>query len=202
MTKRGLSQRAHNKVLEAATRLFAERGIDGTSVDAIAALSGVSKATVYNHWSDKEALCLEVLSHVHELNAGPPEYDSGDLRADLKAYLMYQPKPEQAALQKKLTPHLLAYSARNEEFGRAWRSRVIERARTGLRKIVRRGMDRGQLPATLDEELTVALLLGPMMYRHIFAGAVSLEWLAEGAVDSFWKAHARPAQLATRKKRP
>jgi hypothetical protein len=36
------------------------------------------------------------------------------------------------------------------------------------------------------------LLLGPMMYRHIFGSSVDREWLAEGAVNSFWKAHARP----------
>jgi AcrR family transcriptional regulator len=189
---RGLSQRAHHKVLEAATELFAERGIDATSVDAIAAASGVSKATVYKHWADKDALCLDVLMHVHELDEGPPELDSGDLREDLKAFLKYEPSRKKAAIQKRLMPHLIAYSARNEEFGRAWKSRVMERARDFLRKLLRRGVDRGMLPAVLDEELGVALLLGPMMYRHIFGSAVDRDWLAEGAVNSFWKAHARP----------
>jgi AcrR family transcriptional regulator len=188
---RGLSQRAHDKVLEAATNLFAERGIDATSVDAIAAASGVSKATVYKHWADKDALCLEVLVHVHELDEGPPELDSGDLREDLKAFLKYEPSPKKAAIQKRLMPHLIAYSARNEQFGRAWKARVMERARDFLRKLLRRGVDRGMLPAVLDEELGVALLLGPMMYRHIFGSSVDREWLAEGAVNSFWKAHAR-----------
>jgi len=189
---RGLSQRAHHKVLEAATNLFAERGIDATSVDAIAAASGVSKATVYKHWADKEALCLDVLMHVHELDEGPPELDSGDLREDLKAFLKYEPSPKKAAIQKRLMPHLIAYSARNEEFGRAWKTRVMERARDFLRRLLRRGVDRGMLPAVLDEELGVALLLGPMMYRHIFGSSVDREWLADGAVHSFWKAHARP----------
>src|SRR5271169_2394986 len=189
---RGLSQRAHHKVLEAATDLFAERGIDATSVDAIAAASGVSKATVYKHWADKDALCLEVLVHVHELDEGPPELDSGDLREDLKAFLKYEPSPKKAAIQKRLMPHLIAYSARNEQFGRAWRARVMERSRDFLRKLLRRGVDRGVLPVVLDEELGVALLLGPMMYRHIFGSSVDREWLAEGAVNSFWKAHARP----------
>jgi AcrR family transcriptional regulator len=189
---RGLSQGAHHKVLEAATKLFAERGIDATSVDAIAAASGVSKATVYKHWADKDALCLEVLIHVHELDEGPPELDSGDLREDLKAFLKYEPSPKKAAIQKRLMPHLIAYSARNEEFGRAWRARVMERSRDFLRRLLRRGVDRGMLPVVLDEELGVALLLGPMMYRHIFGSSVDREWLAEGAVNSFWKAHARP----------
>jgi hypothetical protein len=54
-------------------------------------------------------------------------------------------------------------------------------------------VNRGVFPAVLGEHLGVALLLGPMLYRHIFGSSVSLDWLAEGAVDSFWKAHARPA---------
>ena len=84
---RGLSQYAHEKVLATAAELFAERGIDATSVDSIAAASRVSKATIYKHWVDKEALCLEVMVHVHRLDEGPPEIDSGDLKADLIAYL-------------------------------------------------------------------------------------------------------------------
>jgi hypothetical protein len=31
-----------------------------------------------------------------------------------------------------------------------------------------------------------------MMYRHIFGSSVDRDWLAEGTVNSFWKAHARP----------
>jgi AcrR family transcriptional regulator len=113
---RGLSAHAHSKVLESATELFADRGIDATSVDAIAAASGVSKATIYKHWADKDALCLEVMQFVHELDDGPPEVDSGDLRADLIAFLKYEPSRKKAAIIKKLTPHLIAYSARNEAF--------------------------------------------------------------------------------------
>ncbi|HXE36065.1 MAG TPA: TetR/AcrR family transcriptional regulator [Verrucomicrobiae bacterium] len=191
---RGLSARAHSKVLESATELFAERGIDATSVDAIAAAAGVSKATIYKHWADKDALCLEVMQYVHEIDGGAPEVDSGDLRADLIAFLKYEPSRKKATIIKKLTPHLIAYSARNEEFGRAWKTRVMDRARSRLKVLLRRGVNRGVFPAVLDEDLGVALLLGPMLYRHIFGSSVSLDWLADGAVDSFWKAHARPVE--------
>ena len=191
---RGLSARAHSKVLESSTELFAERGIDATSVDAIAAAAGVSKATIYKHWADKDALCLEVMQYVHEIDGGAPEVDSGDLRADLIAFLKYEPSRKKATIIKKLTPHLIAYSARNEEFGRAWKTRVMDRARSRLKVLLRRGVNRGVFPAVLDEDLGVALLLGPMLYRHIFGSSVSLDWLADGAVDSFWKAHARPVE--------
>jgi AcrR family transcriptional regulator len=195
---RGLSQRAHQKVLEAALNLFAERGIDATSVDAIAAASGVSKATIYKHWADKDALCMEVLVHIHELDEGPPEIDSGDLKADFVAYLVYEPPPRKADLQKRIMPHLIAYSARNQEFGRAWRTRVLERARTGLKRLVRSGMDRGIFPSVLDEELAIPLLLGPMMFCHILGPRLDRKWLAEGTVESFWKAHARAKKNRTK----
>ena len=71
----------------------------------------------------------------------------------------------------------------------------MERAREYLRKLLRRGIERGVFPVVLDEDLGVALLLGPMMYRHIFGSSVSRDWLAEGTVNSFWKAHARPEYL-------
>jgi AcrR family transcriptional regulator len=202
---RGLSQRAHHKVLEAALNLFAEKGIDATSVDAIAAASGVSKATIYKHWADKDALCMEVMVYIHELDEGPPDVDSGDLKADLVSYLVYEPPPRKADLQKRIMPHLIAYSARNQEFGRAWRTRVLERARTGLKKLVRRGIDRGIFPAVLDEELAIPLLLGPMMFCHILGPRLDRKWLAEGAVASFWTAHARvekgPVKVPPRRRR-
>lgn len=188
---RGLSQRAHTKVLDATMELVAERGIDKTSVDAIAAASGVSKATIYKHWVDKDALCLELLAYVHGIDDGPPKYDSGDLKADMKAFLLYEPPKKKAELQKKLVPHLLAYSVRNEEFGRAWKVQVMDRARTDLKELLRRGIAAGEFPAVLDLDLGVALLLGPMMYRHIFGPGIDRQWLAEGAVESFWKACSR-----------
>jgi len=187
---RGLSQRAHQKVLEAAIQLFAERGIESTSMDAIAAASAVSKATIYKHWADKDDLCMEVLVHIHDLDEGPPNFDSGDLKSDIESFLLHEPNQRKADMQKRLMPHLIAYSARNQEFGRAWRARVMERARVGLKKLLRRGVDRGIFPV-LDEELAVTLLFGPMLFSHIFGPRIDRKWLASGAVDSFWKAHAR-----------
>ena len=48
-------------ILQAAKRLFPENGFDGTSMDAIAAMAGVSKLTVYSHFTDKETLFTEAV---------------------------------------------------------------------------------------------------------------------------------------------
>lgn len=43
-------------ILEAAQYLFIERGFHGTSMDALAKRANVSKATLYSHFEDKNAL--------------------------------------------------------------------------------------------------------------------------------------------------
>ncbi len=45
-----------NAILEAAKNLFVRHGYAGTSMDAIAGEAGVSKLTVYSHFTDKETL--------------------------------------------------------------------------------------------------------------------------------------------------
>jgi AcrR family transcriptional regulator len=163
------SEEAHQKVLEAAAELFAERGLDGTSMDAIAEASTVSKATIYKHWADKDALCLEVLGYLHGLDEPRPAFESGDFRADLIAQLRYEPAAERKAMKEKIWPHLAAYSARNPEFGRAWRAKIMEPARQGLTCMVRRGEELGVLDMKgVDPDSALAILLGPLIYRQVF----------------------------------
>jgi AcrR family transcriptional regulator len=187
------SARAHDDVLDAALKLFADHGIDATSMDAIAHASGVSKATIYKHWPDKDALCLEVLASAHGRDAGPSDFDSGDLRADLIAVLSRQPPERHAELRMRMMPHLMAYAARNPAFGKAWQACVFEPPRAELTRALGRGRARGQLPRALDVDLAIALLLGPMMYGHLLKrmNKETPEELPELVVDAFMKSCAR-----------
>lgn len=56
----------HKAILEAATFLFMERGFEGTSMDAIAKQAGVSKQTVYSHFSTKDNLFSSAITHKME----------------------------------------------------------------------------------------------------------------------------------------
>jgi TetR/AcrR family transcriptional repressor of mexJK operon len=49
------------RLLDVATKLFMERGFDGTSIDAVAETAGVSKPTVYARYHDKRDLFAAVL---------------------------------------------------------------------------------------------------------------------------------------------
>jgi AcrR family transcriptional regulator len=162
------SAAAHKKVLEAAMRLFAGRGIDNTTMDAIAEESGVSKATIYKHWRDKDDLFLDTLSYLHGADEAPPVFDSGDFRADLIAQLNYQPAQHRREMIERIMPHLIAYSARDRVFAEHWKARILERPRYQMREMLLRGIKRKQLVKTLDPEIGIALLIGPMFYRRVF----------------------------------
>ncbi|MEU8317672.1 helix-turn-helix domain-containing protein [Nonomuraea sp. NPDC048881] len=57
--ERGAATR--DKVLAIATRLFAERGYDDTSIEAVLQESGLSRGALYHHYAGKDALFEAVL---------------------------------------------------------------------------------------------------------------------------------------------
>jgi AcrR family transcriptional regulator len=190
---------AHSKVLKAAAELFAERGIDATSMDAIAEASGVSKATIYKHWPDKDRLSLEVMAHLFGLDEQPPVFDSGDFRADLIAQLRHEPALDRKAMRDRIMPHLMAYASRNQAFGVAWRNRTIEPARVVLAKLIHRGEKRGVLKRGIDPEVGIALLLGPLIYRKFFVlklGRKAPKDLEAHVADAFLGAFGKSEQRA------
>ena len=190
------SLEAHEKVLNAALALFAERGIEATSMDSIAQASGVSKATIYNHWDDKEALLLEVMLMVNGLDREPEDVDTGDLQNDLATVLTRKPPDKFDNVRNRMMPSLIAYSALHPEFGKAWRHRVMEPPRQCLKRVLRRGIARGVLPQNLDLESAMALLLGPMLYAHVFQKEQPSHTpdLGPLTAQAFWRAYSQARQ--------
>ena len=199
---RSRSPLAHDKVLRAALDLFGERGIDATSMDAIAQHSGVSKATIYNHWPDKEALLMEVMIMIHGLDRQREDIDSGDLQRDLTTVLTRRPPDQFDEARMRMTPSLISYSALHPEFGKAWRHRVMDPPRECIKNILRRGIQHRLLPRSLDLDASVALLLGPLLYDHIFnkEAQVKPPDIGPMAAEAFCRAFVSSAQQPRKKK--
>jgi len=197
------SASAHARVLEAAGLLFGEHGIDATSMDAIAEASGVSKATIYKHWPDKGALCLEVMSSLHDFDSLPPFEPTVDVRSDLVAFLSRQPPRPRTELRSRLMPHLMAYAVRNPAFGRAWRAQAIDPPRLQVIELLNRAISEGRLAPGVDVESAAIGLVGPMMYRNMLrlTGGQQLDHLAEAVVETLWQAYGRTARRAVRSRR-
>lgn len=84
--ERGAATRAH--LIEVATRLFSERGYDGTSIEAVLAESGASRGALYHHFPGKDALFWAVGESVGaRIGAAviAAMADAGDPVAELRA---------------------------------------------------------------------------------------------------------------------
>lgn len=172
---------AHEKVIEAAIQLIGERGIEGTSMDAIAQVSGVSKATVYKHWKDKETLCIDVIVSLREL---PPEFRSDDTRRDLIDLVTHLSKADRPDRLMKIWPRIIGYAAANPRFAAALKEHSFVPRRAQIARILKEAADRGDLPAGIDVNFALDLLIGPIMHRR-FVGGQFPPGFAELVVTAF-----------------
>ncbi|MEV0993498.1 helix-turn-helix domain-containing protein [Nonomuraea sp. NPDC050202] len=95
--ERADAARNREKVLAAAARLFAEKGVDAVSMDAVAAEAGVGKGTLFRRFGDKSGLAVALLDArerdlQQRILSGPPPLGPGAparerLVAFVRAYL-------------------------------------------------------------------------------------------------------------------
>ncbi len=137
MTKEG--------ILEAAARIFSEKGFHATSMQDIAEAVNLQKASIYHHFASKQEILLEILDHALDLINGrleqvlsqplPPDEK---LRQAMITYFQtiaeYQSLSAVLLLElRSLDPELKARQAtRREKFERTWRDLIIEGRQQGI----------------------------------------------------------------------
>ncbi|WP_020545869.1 TetR/AcrR family transcriptional regulator [Nonomuraea coxensis] len=97
--ERADAARNRRKVLAAAASLFAEKGVESVSMDAVAAAAGVGKGTLFRRFGDKSGLAAALLDErerdlQQRILSGPPPLGPGApardrLAAFFAAYLEY-----------------------------------------------------------------------------------------------------------------
>ena len=184
---RSPSTQAHEAVLLTALKLMTDRGIEGTSVDEIAQVSGVSKATIYKHWTSKDDLCIEAIGR---LKCDLPVFDSGDPRADAIELLRHIAQTKKPEALGRIWPRVIGYAASNPAFAKAFRARMADGPRTQLADLLQNAIEKGELLGGIDLEMALDVLLGPIFYRRFMQASVPAE-LPEHVVDSFWRVNAR-----------
>jgi AcrR family transcriptional regulator len=175
------SEEAHGAILSAAIALTREVGYDALAMDAIAARAGVGKATVYRRWASKEALMAEA---VEQLVRAFPLPDTGTTEGDLLAMMRGSVGMYRDPATKGLLSGLVAAMARSERIAQAVRTGFIAARRDALRRVLARGVARGDLRKGLDFELALDLLSGPLLFRALITGGPIDERLARGVVEA------------------
>jgi AcrR family transcriptional regulator len=181
-TRRGRPRRADADaaILSAALELVGEAGVGGLSMDQVAQRAGVGKATIYRRWASKESLILDAL----RVATSPiPVPDEGGLRADLIAYTDAIVERLGASHTSDVLPHLIAASCYDEQLRASLEDYTQSRQAT-LRRILRRGIERGELSPDTDVNLLVDVTLGPFFYRRLLSGATVDRRFSRRLVDA------------------
>ena len=186
------SKEAHEKVLKAVLPLIGERGVEGTSMDSIAAAAGVSKATVYKHWENKDALVVDAIrSNSQEV----PVFDSGDIRRDFVDLLTYLARNTKSDELSRVWPRIISYAASNHAFGKVLHTRVFGPRKLKIIQMLQAAVEAGHLQAGLDPEFAADMLIGPIMHRRFVTHDKVPEDMPERVVAAFYAAFA-PARKA------
>ncbi|HYB35651.1 MAG TPA: TetR/AcrR family transcriptional regulator [Mycobacterium sp.] len=156
-------------ISRAAFEELAETGYARMTMEAVTRRAGVGKAALYRRWPAKDAMVIDLVARavstytVHEAHA----IDTGSLRGDVEAFLADTVAVLRHPLVSRIVPDLFAEALRNPALGDALRTagRARRSTATGL---LRRAIDRAELPEDLDVDLALDLLGAPVEFRVLF----------------------------------
>jgi AcrR family transcriptional regulator len=138
------------RILEAAVLEFGDVGYDGLIMERVALRAGVSKATLYLRWPNRDELLLDCWATL-DLHVG--EIDTGSLRSDLRA-LATSVAELYFSDYGRSTLRLVVESERHPVLG-VHSQKIRDAQVMAARSIVRRAINRREIPA----DTPVAILL-------------------------------------------
>jgi AcrR family transcriptional regulator len=190
-------------VLAAARRAFLAHGFGAVSMDAIARDAGVSKATVYAHFANKEELFGAVIEAVSQSRFGgfsALDLDPRDVERSLltiaQGFLDLVLSPEAIAVNRIVIGEVSRFPVLGEVFWEAGPARVRIQIEDFLGRAAAAGMLAISDPRLAAEQF-VSLVRGEIHLRRMLAlgadsDAADLAAAASSAVETFLRAF-RPA---------
>ncbi|MEV6834961.1 TetR/AcrR family transcriptional regulator [Streptomyces sp. NPDC051133] len=132
------------ELYEAVLDLLREVGYDALTMDAVAARTRSSKATLYRQWGGKAELVAKAVRHN---KPGPvDDVDTGSLRGDLHALTLRADDCEMEQ-NSALMRGLAMATHSNPDLLRAFREHLIEPEMAEFRRVLQRAIDRGEVCA-------------------------------------------------------
>ena len=182
------SAKAHKAILETTTELLLEQGLQSMNMDELAERAGVSKATIYRWWASKELLALDALATEWGTSAPTAERDTGSLRGDLLAQLRPWLRKLNDKPYGRVIAGLVAQAQTDPEFATLYREHFVQPRRDATRPLLLRAIDRGEVAAGTDLEVTLDLLYGPVYHRLLHGHAPLNDRFVQQVIDAVMRA--------------
>lgn len=158
---------AEKAILTAAYELLLETGFATVTVEKIAERAKVSKATIYKWWPNKAAVVVD--GFLSAAMSRLPVPDTGSVLRDITiqasslAHFL-------TSREGKVINELIAEGQFDLKLAEVYRLRYFNPRRLDSRRILERGVQRGELKQDLDLELCIDLIYGPLFYRLLVTG--------------------------------
>ena len=151
------------EILEAALDVLAETGYDGMTIDMVAARAKAGKATLYRRWSSKGELVVDAVACMKTVNLETLP-DTGTLRGDFVA-MIKTGSIEDSQRKLKIMTGLLSMLSKDPELSDSVLSSIMEPRVAANRIILRRAVERGEIPADTDIEAVAVISQAMATYR-------------------------------------
>ncbi|MFE0377081.1 TetR/AcrR family transcriptional regulator [Streptomyces inhibens] len=149
-------------LLEATVQVLQESGYGGLTTAAVAKRAGVSTATLYRRWRSKEDLVVGTA--VRWASDLGPQPDTGSLEGDLASLLRDKAETLEGP-GGRLLHVLIGEAAHNEALARVLDDAIIQPVRDRAATVVRRAVDRSDIPPLEDAHVLADLVVGSMVSR-------------------------------------
>ena len=187
------SSTADQAILDATVKLFADRGYDGLTIEAVAEQAGVAKSTIYRRYTDKAELLAAVECSTDSASAAP---DTGSLADDLYLIAKHLRRVLSSTDAGKTLPATIAAMERHPalaEAHQAFFATASGRAHRG------RSRDRrGEIAKDTDPELFVDMVAGPIFYLTFVRRTSVDDPTLRRLVDAPWRGIAGRRRRTTR----
>ncbi|MFH0521617.1 TetR/AcrR family transcriptional regulator [Streptomyces sp. M41] len=153
------------ELYEAVLDLLREVGYDALTMDAVAARTRSSKATLYRQWGGKPELVAKAIRHNKPGNIA--DVDTGSLRGDLHALTALE---DDCAMQQNaaLMRGLFMAVHGNPDLLQAFRELLVEPEMEEFNRFVRRAVERGEVrPDCPALDYVVHMLVGAFATRTL-----------------------------------
>ncbi|MFJ8947311.1 TetR/AcrR family transcriptional regulator [Streptomyces sp. NPDC102395] len=153
------------ELYEAVLDLLREVGYDALTMDAVAARTRSSKATLYRQWGGKAELVVMALRH--DKPGSADEIDTGSLRGDLHTLVT---REDDCAMERNTAlMRGVAMAIHNDaELRQVFREQLVEPATAAFGRVLQRAVDRGEIRADCPAlDFLIPMLVGAFATRAL-----------------------------------
>ena len=178
------SEESEDAILCATLQLLKKKPLRDITVDEIARKAGVGKATIYKWWPSKAYVALDAF--LRKMNRMVPTPDTGSAESDLKEQLHYL-IAFYASPTGRIMGQFLAEAQSDSEFAALFRERFLKPRREIVGVMFDRAIKRGEIDGTLDRDLVLDLIYGPVIYRVLMIQTPFEQERAEAMVSALFR---------------